>query len=70
MGLTVPWFWWVNLRTNGELMRVLALLREVLNKLGGVAARKKAPSTFQTLEHPEANGPQTGEPVGGTEARP
>jgi hypothetical protein len=41
------------------LLQMLALLREVLNKLGGVAARRKAPATFQTLENPEANGPQT-----------
>jgi hypothetical protein len=40
-------------------MQVLAQLREVLNKLTGVASRKKVPSTFQTLNNPEANGPQT-----------
>jgi hypothetical protein len=47
------------LGSQSELLRVLALLREVLNKMGGVAARKKKPSTFQTLEHPQSNGPQT-----------
>jgi hypothetical protein len=47
------------LGSPSELMRVLAELRGVLNKVGTVAARKKKPSTFQTLEQPQANGPQT-----------
>ena len=47
------------LGSPSALMRVLALLRDVLDKVGPVAARKKKPSTFQTLEQPQANGPQT-----------
>ena len=43
---------------SGALLRLLARLREVLRKKGGVAARKKKPATFQTLEHPQENGPQ------------
>lgn len=50
------------LASSAELMRQLALLREVLWKLDGVAARQKKPATFQTLEHPQDNGPQTAPP--------
>jgi hypothetical protein len=47
------------LGSQSELLRVLALLRAVLNKVGGVAGRKKKPATFQTLTQPQDNGPQT-----------
>jgi hypothetical protein len=47
---------------GGELMRQLWLLREVLKKVDPVAARKKKPATFQTLTHPQDNGPQAAPP--------
>jgi hypothetical protein len=52
----------MELGNSSRLMERLGLLREVLGKLDPVAARKKKAATFQTLEHPENNGPQAAPP--------
>jgi Transposase DDE domain len=59
---------------NGSmLLQVLALLAEALRRVAAVNSRKGRPATFQTLEHPQQNGPQTAsspDQAGGTTSGP
>src|SRR5262249_40427656 len=45
-GLTVPWFWWVNLRTNGEFMRVFFWYHNVERGFGGTEKLASHPWWF------------------------
>ena len=47
---------------QGVLVRLLAALAWVLRKIDPVAARRKRPAAFQTLEHPPDNGPRAAPP--------
>jgi Transposase DDE domain len=47
------------LGNDSLLMQVLAQLAETLRRVAAINRRKARPATFQTLEHPQGNGPQT-----------